>query len=79
MVSNRWRKNGSLLGFIAFTLFYRRLSLGKKKFRRYHSDAIHLFLTAQQFERASSLISLVIRDIQKDCGEISIGLWVGQR
>ena len=75
-------ENGSLLGFGCLTLFYRRLSLGKKSsgvtiLMRY---TLRL-LTAQQFERASSLICACeyLRHTKGiPGGEISIGLWVGQ-
>lgn len=74
-------KTEAYLGVAAFTIFYRRLTKGEKGrgitvLMRYTLR----MLTAQQFERAASLIcecDLIRRQERLPGGEISIGLWVG--
>jgi len=74
-------KTEAYLGLIAFQIFFGRLSLDQRNGVTVIMRYTLRLLTAQQFERASSLIvaceAIRIRDyIEGD--EVSIGLWVGQ-
>lgn len=74
-------KTEAYLGVAAFTIFYRRLTKGEagKGITVLMRYTLRM-LTAQQFERAASLIcecDLIRRQENIPGGEISIGLWVG--
>lgn len=74
-------KTEAYLGLAAFTIFFRRLTLGDV------GDGVTILmrytlrlLTAQQFERATALIcacEYLRQEFKLPSGEISIGLWVG--
>ena len=76
-------KTEAYLGIAAFTIFYRRLSHSEM------TDGVTILmrytlrlLTIQQFERASILIcacEILRRKYGLQGGEISIGLWVGNK
>lgn len=74
-------KTEAYLALIAFTVFLRRLRSGVGGVTALMRYTLRL-LTAQQFERASSLVVAceAIRQSRTDLGSepISIGLWVGQ-